>query len=54
MQLIDAFRENLSITEGEARHVLAQFLFYGHNVFKKVKDLSGGKKMRLRLTQLMQ
>ena len=52
MQLIDAFRENLS--KGEARHVLAQFLFYGHNVFEKVEDLSGGKKMRLRLTQLMQ
>ena len=54
MRLIDVFRENVSITEGEARHVLAQFLFYGHDVFKKVKDLSGGEKMRLRLAQLMQ
>lgn len=54
MRLIDAFRENISMTEGEARHVLAQFLFYGHDVFKRVKDLSGGEKMRLRLAQLMQ
>lgn len=54
MRLIDAFREHISMTEGEARHVLAQFLFYGHDVFKKVRDLSGGEKMRLRLAQLMQ
>lgn len=54
MRLIDAFREEIKMTEPDARHVLAQFLFYGHDVFKKVKDLSGGEKMRLRLAQLMQ
>ena len=52
--LIDAFRDEVAVTEGEARHILAQFLFYGYDVFKKVKDLSGGEKMRLRLAQLMQ
>ncbi|MCM3387026.1 ATP-binding cassette domain-containing protein [Ureibacillus chungkukjangi] len=52
-RLIDVFRKEVSITEGEARHVLAKFLFYGYDVFKKVKDLSGGEKMRLRLAQLM-
>ena len=52
-RLIDVFRKEVSITEGEARHVLAKFLFYGFDVFKKVKDLSGGEKMRLRLAQLM-
>ncbi len=52
-RLIDAFREDLSVAEGEARHILAQFLFYGHDVFKRVGDLSGGEKMRLRLAQLM-
>lgn len=52
-RLIDVFRENLSLAEGEARQVLAQFLFYGHDVFKRVGDLSGGEKMRLRLAQLM-
>ncbi|MEO4053138.1 ribosomal protection-like ABC-F family protein [Solibacillus sp. CAU 1738] len=52
-RLIDAFRETVFVSEAEARHILAQFLFYGHDVFKKVKDLSGGEKMRLRLAQLM-
>lgn len=54
MRLIDAFREHCMMTEPEARHVLAKFLFYGQDVFKQVKDLSGGEKMRLRLAQLMQ
>lgn len=53
IRLIDAFRECVSVSEAEARHLLAQFLFYGYDVFKKVKDLSGGEKMRLRLAQLM-
>ncbi|MBD8025122.1 ABC-F type ribosomal protection protein [Ureibacillus sp. Re31] len=53
-RLIDVFREHISMNEGDARHVLAKFLFYGFDVFKKVKDLSGGEKMRLRLAQLMQ
>jgi ATP-binding cassette, subfamily F, member 3 len=53
MRLIDAFREVVHVAEGEARHILAQFLFYGPNVFRKVGQLSGGEKMRLRLAQLM-
>lgn len=52
-RLIDVFRSVVAVTEGEARHILAAFLFYGYDVFKKVKDLSGGEKMRLRLAQLM-
>src|SRR5690606_8687185 len=52
-RLIDAFREQASLTEYDARHMLAKFLFYGHDVFKKVDQLSGGEKMRLRLAQLM-
>jgi len=54
IRLIDAFRENILMTEEDARHVLAQFLFYGYDVYKKVCDLSGGEKMRLSLAQLMQ
>lgn len=53
-RVIEAFRDNLALAEGDARHVLAQFLFYGHDIFKRVRDLSGGEKMRLRLAQLMQ
>lgn len=51
--VMDAFREGLAVTEGEARHILAGFLFYGYTVFRKVSQLSGGEKMRLRLAQLM-
>jgi len=54
IRLIDAFREHISVSEAAARHILAQFLFYGYDVFKKVQNLSGGEKMRLRLAQLMQ
>ncbi|WP_335871002.1 ribosomal protection-like ABC-F family protein [Bacillus sp. 2205SS5-2] len=52
-KLIDVFREEVPVTEGEARHILARFLFYGPAVFRKVSGLSGGEKMRLRLAQLM-
>lgn len=51
--ILDAFRSNVKMTEGEARHILARFLFYGHMVFRKISELSGGEKMRLRLAQLM-
>jgi len=51
--VLEAFREYVAVTEGEARHILANFLFYGPAVFKKVTQLSGGEKMRLRLAQLM-
>ncbi|CAM4136335.1 ABC transporter ATP-binding protein [Bacillus paramycoides] len=51
--VLEAFRECVAVTEGEARHILARFLFYGPTVFKKVTQLSGGEKMRLRLAQLM-
>ncbi|TMU84968.1 ABC-F family ATP-binding cassette domain-containing protein [Bacillus sp. BHET2] len=53
VRLIDAFREEVTVAEGDARHILAKFLFYGPNVFRKVGQLSGGEKMRLRLAQLM-
>ncbi|MGM2820645.1 ribosomal protection-like ABC-F family protein [Bacillus cereus group sp. Bce001] len=51
--VLEAFREYVAVTEGEARHILAKFLFYGPAVFKKVTQLSGGEKMRLKLAQLM-
>ncbi|ALC54974.1 ABC transporter ATP-binding protein [Bacillus thuringiensis] len=51
--VLEAFREYVAVTEGQARHILAKFLFYGPAVFKKVTQLSGGEKMRLRLAQLM-
>ena len=52
-RLIDVFRQEVHVDEGEARHILAKFMFYGPDVFKQVGDLSGGERMRLRLVQLM-
>lgn len=52
-RVIDLFRNEVSVTEGQARHILAKFLFFGTDVFQKVSALSGGEKMRLRLAQLM-
>jgi len=51
--ILDAFRHEVNVIEGQARQILAKFLFYGHAVFKKLSQLSGGEKMRLRLAQLM-
>lgn len=51
--LLNTIREKVNVTEGEARHILANFMFYGKDVFKKVKDLSGGEKIRLRWAQIV-
>ena len=53
MTILERFRSEVSVTEGEARHILARFLFYGPKVFQKVTQLSGGERMRLRLAELM-
>ncbi|WP_045523852.1 ribosomal protection-like ABC-F family protein [Neobacillus niacini] len=52
-RVIDVFRSEVPVNEGEARHILARFLFYGPAVFRKVNQMSGGERMRLRLAQLM-
>ena len=52
--VLDVFRDGITISEGKAREVLAKFLFYGERVFKKVKNLSGGEKSRLKLCKLIQ
>ncbi|WP_026881144.1 ribosomal protection-like ABC-F family protein [Clostridium akagii] len=54
LTVIDAFREGMNILEGPARGILAKFLFYGESVFKKIKNLSGGEKSRLKLCKLIQ
>ncbi len=53
LTILDRFRREVSVTEGEARHILARFLFYGPKVFQKITQLSGGERMRLRLAELM-
>lgn len=51
--VLQAFRDCVPVAEGEARKLLARFLFYGEAVFKQVQSLSGGEQMRLRMAQLM-
>ncbi|WP_041556040.1 ribosomal protection-like ABC-F family protein [Carnobacterium sp. 17-4] len=51
--VIEEFRDKISVSEGAARHILAKFLFYGQDVFKKMNQLSGGERMRLRWAQLV-
>ena len=41
------------MTETEIRNLLAAFLFTGDDVFKRVRDLSGGERGRLSLAKLM-
>ena len=42
-----------SLTNTEIRTVLAAFLFTGDDVFKQIKDLSGGERGRVSLAKLM-
>lgn len=51
--LVTALRRESSMSVGEARNALAAFLFTEDEVFKRVSDLSGGEKSRLRFLQLM-
>ncbi|WP_079525610.1 ribosomal protection-like ABC-F family protein [Halobacillus hunanensis] len=52
-RMIDYFREHIRVTEGQARHLLAAFMFYGYDVFQKIAHLSGGERMRLKLAVFM-
>jgi len=54
LTVLEAFKEDVVMTETKARQTLAKFLFYGESVFKKIKGLSGGEKSRLFLCKLMQ
>ncbi len=45
-------RVSASIGEASARNLLGQFLFHGDDVYKRVRDLSGGERNRVALAQL--
>ena len=34
--VLNKFREEVNVSEAEARHILADFMFYGKDVFKKL------------------
>lgn len=51
--VIDEFRKDISMVEGQARGYLSKFMFYGSDVFKKIRHLSGGERIRLKLSKLL-
>ncbi len=51
--ILEEFSQRLVLSEGEARGILARFLFYKDSVFKRLRDLSGGERTRLLLAMLM-
>ena len=52
--ILETARKFYEGTETHLRASLAKFLFFEDNVFKKVKTLSGGEKVRLKLFELIQ
>jgi ATP-binding cassette, subfamily F, member 3 len=53
LTVIETFREDISILEGKAREYLSKFMFYKKSPYKKVKFLSGGERIRLKLAMLL-
>ena len=54
LDVLEEIRElDSTATDGELRSYLAQFLFSGEDVFKKVASLSGGEKSRLTLARII-
>ena len=53
-QVLEYFKGEVGIDERRARQILAGFHFYKEDVTKKVENLSGGEKIRLKLAELLQ
>ncbi|ASS75898.1 ABC transporter ATP-binding protein [Tumebacillus algifaecis] len=51
--VLQYFKDEVRMEEGQARGQLARFQFFGPDVFRLVKNLSGGEWSRLRLALLM-
>ena len=51
--VLEELLESADLTPGEARNILARFLFTGDDVYKSVTKLSGGERNRLILAKLM-
>ena len=51
--VLEELLESADLIPGEARSLLARFLFKGEDVFKSVSKLSGGERNRLVLAKLM-
>ena len=53
-QLLEYFKNTVGVSEQKARQILAGFQFYKEDVTKRVKTLSGGERMRVKLAELLQ
>ena len=54
LDLLEYFKDEIGVTEQIARQILAGFQFNKDDVNKKVKNLSGGEKIRIKLAILLQ
>lgn len=53
-QLLEYFSKVVGLNEQRVRQILAGFRFYSEDVNKKIKNLSGGERMRIKLAELLQ
>lgn len=53
-QLLEYFKNAAGVGEQKARQILASFQFYQEDVMKRVKNLSGGERMKVKLAELLQ
>lgn len=51
--ILKYFMYDYNESETKARTYLAKYMFYGENVFKRLKELSGGERVRLLLAKLV-
>lgn len=54
LNLLEYFKDEVSVPEQKARQILAGFGFYKDDVCKKIKNLSGGEKIKVKLAILLQ
>ncbi|MBQ8379818.1 MAG: ABC-F family ATP-binding cassette domain-containing protein [Clostridia bacterium] len=53
-QLLEYFKNAVGINEQRARQILSNFQFYKEDINKRVMNLSGGERMRVKLAELLQ
>ena len=51
--VLEYFLFDYTDSETKARNYLAKYMFFGNNVFKRLKELSGGERVRLILAKLV-
>ena len=52
--LLDYFIKTVNLSEQRCRSILSRFKFFADDVSKRVKNLSGGEKMKVKMAELLQ